>query len=112
MAKEIFGDATFPEGSILLFGSASHLGRNGTSLYARDWAELVAATSNQWQGVRICPLIPIIAAGCPGSIVREIRELAVWYQNIYDSDPQGMLESWMDVVAHWKLVPLVQQSWK
>jgi hypothetical protein len=46
MAKEIFGDATFPEGSILLFGSASHLGRNGTTLYARDWAELVAATSN------------------------------------------------------------------
>ncbi len=99
MAKEIFGDVTFPEGSILLFGSASHLGRNGTSLYARDWAELVAATSNHWRGVRICPLIPIIAAGCPGSIVREIRELAVWYQNVYDSDPQGMLESWMDVVA-------------
>jgi hypothetical protein len=77
----------------------SHLGRSGTSLYARDWTELVAATSNCWRGVRICPLIPIIVAGCPGPIVREIRELAIWYQTIYDSDPQGMHESWLDVVA-------------
>jgi hypothetical protein len=89
--EEIFCDAIFPEGSILLFGSASHLARSGTSLYARDWTELVAATSSQWRGIRICPLIPMIAAECPGSIVREIRELAVWYQTVYDSDPQGMI---------------------
>jgi hypothetical protein len=99
MAKEIFCDAIFPEGSILLFGSVSHLARSGTSVYAREWTELVAATSSHWRGIRICSLIPVIVAECQGSIVREIRELAVWYQTVYDSDPQGMSESWMGAVV-------------
>jgi hypothetical protein len=99
MASEIFAGKIFPEGSILLFGSASYLSRCGTSIYARDWTELVKGTSSLWRGVRICPLIPLIASGCPGPIVREVREIAVWYQTIYDSDPQGLHEPWMEVVA-------------
>jgi hypothetical protein len=35
IAKEIFGDITFSEGSILMFGTVSYLSRCGTSIYAR-----------------------------------------------------------------------------
>jgi hypothetical protein len=45
VAKEIFGDVVFPEGSILMFGTVSYLGRCGTSIYARDWTEVVAYES-------------------------------------------------------------------
>jgi hypothetical protein len=36
IAKEILSNIKLPEGSVLLFGSASHLGRCGTSLYASE----------------------------------------------------------------------------
>jgi hypothetical protein len=87
-----------PDGSVFLFGSASDLGKTGTSLYARGWTEVVARSSSQWRGVRICPLIPLILSECPGSIVRELGELTTWFEKVYDSDPQGLRESWVGLV--------------
>jgi hypothetical protein len=36
IAREIFGQVQLPEGSVFLFGSASDLGKSGTSLYTRS----------------------------------------------------------------------------
>jgi hypothetical protein len=36
---------------------------------------------------------------CPGTIVRELSELANWYSNVYDSDPLGFHEVWAQAVA-------------
>ncbi len=44
-------------------------------------------------------LIPLIVSECPGPIVIDICEFVMWYQTVYNSDPQGMHEAWMDVVA-------------
>jgi hypothetical protein len=99
VAKEIFGDVVFLEGSILMFGTVSYLGRCSTSIYARDWTEVVAQSSSTWHGIRICPLIPLISVECPGSVVREISELATWFEQVYDSNPQGMREAWHDTVT-------------
>jgi hypothetical protein len=87
---EIFGNTTFSEGSIFLFGSVSYLGRLGTSLYARDWEEVVALPSKNWRGIQVCPLIPLIDSECPGTIIREISELAMWFETVYDTCPQGL----------------------
>jgi hypothetical protein len=75
VAREILGNAPLPEGSILMFGSASHLSHMGTSAYARDWTEVVALSVETWHGVRVCPLIPLIVTDCTGTIVRELSEL-------------------------------------
>jgi hypothetical protein len=99
LAVEMLGDLTFAEGSILLLGSVSHLGRYGTSVYAKDWTEVVALASRTWRGVRICPLIPLIRAECPGSVIRELSELAVWLESVYGTDPQGLHGTWMQLVA-------------
>jgi hypothetical protein len=99
MASEMFGSMTFPEGSVFLFGSASHLSRSGTSIYAKDWTEVVALCTGKWRGVRICPLIPLITSECPGIIVRELCELTNWHSNVYDSNPLGFHEVWMEMVA-------------
>jgi hypothetical protein len=98
LAKELFCNVTLPEGSIFMFGSASYLGRAGTSLYARGWTEVVALASDNWRGVRICPLIPLILSECPGNIVREISELATWLDRVYSVNPQGLGETWQCLV--------------
>jgi hypothetical protein len=44
-------------------------------------------------------LISLISVECPGSVVREISELATWFEQVYDSNPQGMREAWHDTVT-------------
>jgi hypothetical protein len=99
LAVEMMGAVNFAEGSIFLFGSVSHLGRYGTSVYAKDWTDVVARASRTWHGVRICPLIPLIRAECPGSVIRELSELAMWLETVYGTDPQGLHGTWMQLVA-------------
>jgi hypothetical protein len=99
MASEIFSTVTFPEGSVFLFGSASHLGRTGTSIYAKDWTDVVALCTGKWRGVRICPLIPLIVAECTGTIVRELCELRNWYSSVYDTSPLGFHDVRLELVA-------------
>jgi hypothetical protein len=58
LAKEIFINTKLPEGSVLLFGCASYLGRCGTSVYAREWTTLVAGVSATWGGGARLPTDP------------------------------------------------------
>jgi hypothetical protein len=98
IAQELFGNIKIPEGSVFLFGSASYLGRCGTSLYASEWSSLVTRASVTWRGVHVCPLVPIILSECPGSITREICELSVWFNNIYDNSNHGLNATWSALV--------------
>jgi hypothetical protein len=98
-AKEILGNAILPKGSIFMFGSVSHLSRMGTSSYAKDWTDITALTIETWHGSRICLLIPLIRSECVGSVIRELNELSLWFEEIYDSDPQGLHEVWRGLVA-------------
>ncbi len=99
MSKELFELTNVPEGSIFLYGSASFLSRVGTSMYASDWIELVSCTEKNWRGIRVGPLIPIIVADCPGTLAREIAELAAWLSTVYDSNPLGLHVPWARIVS-------------
>ncbi len=99
LSREIFGNQKLPEGSVLLFGSASYLSRVGTGIYAKDWISVVSSTEGTWPGVRVCPLIPLIQSDCPGSLARELSEIAAWYSIVYDNNPTGMLEPWTAVAS-------------
>jgi lysophospholipase L1-like esterase len=99
IAREILGNVTLHEGSIFMFGSVSHLSRMGTSSYAKDWTDVVALTVETWHGSRVCPLIPLILTECVGSVVRELNELSLWFEDMYDTDPQGLREVWRSLVA-------------
>ncbi len=98
-AKEILGNVTLPEGSIFMFGSVSYLSRMGTSMYAKDWTDITALSLELWHGSRVCPLIPLILTECAGSVTRELNELSLWFEDVYDSDPQGLHEVWRGLVA-------------
>ncbi len=99
VAREILGNAPLPEGSILMLGSASYLSRMGTSTYARDWTEVVALCTASWHGVRVCPLVPLIVSDCPGTIVRELSEISIWLDMVYDGNPQGLQDVWRGLIA-------------
>jgi hypothetical protein len=99
VSKEILEHVSIPEGTVMLFGSISHLAQVGTSLYAADWTKLVAGLSGRWRGARICPLIPLIGTDCPGSLSREITELSVWFSTIYEGSHLGMCDVWAGVVV-------------
>jgi hypothetical protein len=45
ISKEIFGNSKLTDGTVMCFGSASHLARVGTSFYARDWTNVVSHAS-------------------------------------------------------------------
>jgi hypothetical protein len=98
IAKEILCNTKLPDGSLIMIGSASYLGRCGTSLYACEWTSVVAQLSAQWRGVHVCPLIPLIISKCQGSITREISELSVWYESVYGLTNISYSDAWSAVV--------------
>jgi hypothetical protein len=99
LSREMLGNLRLPEGSVLLFGSASFLSRVGTSVYAREWLSVVSSTEATWPGVRVCPLIPLIQSDCTGTLAREISEIAAWFSIVYENNPTGMLEPWTAAVT-------------
>jgi hypothetical protein len=94
-AKEVLGTVKIPDGSVLLFGSASQLGRCGTTIYASEWVTVVSQLATYWRGVHVCPRIPLIASACPGTLTREIAEFTVWLDHVYEGDTRGLRESWV-----------------
>jgi hypothetical protein len=99
LAREIFENRKVPEGSVFLYGSASYLARVGTGTFAKDWQAVVCRTEKQWRGIRVCPLIPLILSDCPGTLAREIAEIAAWFTSIYENNPLGLYNAWAAVVA-------------
>jgi hypothetical protein len=99
LSLEILGNVRVPEGSVLLFGSASFLSRVGTGAYTTDWVSLVAQIEKKWRGIRVCPLIPMILTECPGTLAREIAEIAAWFATIYENNPLGLYCMWASAVA-------------
>jgi hypothetical protein len=98
LAKELFDRTTLPDGSVFLFGTASYLSRVGSGTYAKDWVTLVTQASSIWRGIKIWPLIPLIFTRCPGTLAREILEIATWFESVYENNPAGLL-AWTAVVA-------------
>jgi hypothetical protein len=99
LSVELFGDVRFPEGSVFLYGTASYLSRVGTGIYAKEWLTVISNVERIWPGVRICPLIPLILSDCPGTLSRELSELAAWLTIVYENNPLGMQVPWAAVVA-------------
>jgi hypothetical protein len=94
LAAEILEKIILPHGSVILFGSGSHLFRVGPSQYASDWIHLRNRCSQKWSGSTIGPLIPIIRSDCPGSLARDISVLAAWLGRVYADNATGMIDTW------------------
>jgi hypothetical protein len=98
MALEMLDKFSLHPGSVLLFGSASHLFRVGASCYAQDWIGLLGKIEQRFKNVNICPLIPIIRESCPGALARDIEILATWLANVYPSNMLYMLNNMLQYV--------------
>jgi hypothetical protein len=94
-AKEVLCTVRIPEGSVLLFGSGSQLGRCGTTIYAIEWVSVVAQVTSLWHGVHVCPLILLVVTACPGTLTREIVKFTIWLDHVYEGDTKGLRQSWV-----------------
>jgi hypothetical protein len=92
LASEILDRITLPEGTILLFGSGSHLFRVGAAQYAADWIQLANRCKQKWVGAHICPVIPIIRSESPGSLARDISIIAAWILKVYETSREGLVD--------------------
>jgi hypothetical protein len=43
-------------------------------------------------------LIPLIVSECPGSVIREICELSMWFNSIYETSNHGLTATWSSLV--------------
>jgi hypothetical protein len=94
LAAEILDRTLLPPGTTMLFGSGSHLFKNGTSQYASDWISLANRCSQKWPNTNICPLIPIVRSECPGHFARDIATLSTWLGRVYANSTTGLLDTW------------------
>jgi hypothetical protein len=99
IAIEIMGKSTIPTGSVILLGSASHLFKVGTGMYAADWVAEVHRLELRFKNVNFCPLAPILRELSPGSLVQDLETLSVWLQMMYDNSNKGLMTCW-DAVVH------------
>ncbi len=90
LSCELFGNVKILEGSVFLYGSASYLSRVRTGTYASEWLSVISQAEKRWRGIRVCPLIPMILSDCPGTLAREIAEIAAWFATVYDNNPLGL----------------------
>jgi hypothetical protein len=87
-------------GTVLLFGSASHLFKAGAGCYVADWVQLLMRIETRFKNVNVCPLIPVIVENSAGSIVRDIEIFSTWLYKTYSNNMKGMLDCW-EAVTHY-----------
>jgi hypothetical protein len=103
IAIEILGKSTIPPGSVILLGSASHLFRVGTGMYAADWVAEVHKLELRFKNVNFCPLAPILRELSPGSLVQDLEALSVWLHMMYDNSIKALMTCW-DAVVHFSIL--------
>ena len=96
---EIFDKVRLPEGTVLLLGSGSHLLRVGASAYAYDWLDCVARIETRWREVNVCPLVPVWTFDCPGSLARDLGQLAIWFSQMYLNSTCGLHGAWSELIG-------------
>jgi hypothetical protein len=94
ITTEILKQAKLYPGSVICMGSGTHLHRVGATRYACDWNIAAARLSKTFPNVRICPLIPIPTANCPGALALNITYLACWYARMYTGSTLGLPDCW------------------
>jgi hypothetical protein len=94
LSMEILDKHQVPPGTLLLYGSVSHLYNAGTTIYTVDWCNLVSKLETIFKESRILPLVPVIREDCPGTVHRQLIELATWYKVVYDKNTLGLAPTW------------------
>jgi len=84
--REVFGRTPIPAGSLFLVGSASHLHKVGSTIYALEWQKCVSSFTGRWPMAQVGPLPPAIREEVPGSFLKVIAEIRYWFDRIYGNN--------------------------
>ncbi len=98
LSLEIFDRHTLPPGTLLLYGTVSHLFNAGTTAYAYDWCNLVSRIPSTYRDIRVLPLIPIIREDCSGTVNRQLIEISSWFSRVYSKNTLGLTSLWQNLI--------------
>jgi hypothetical protein len=99
ITMEMLDRQRLPAGTILLYGSASHLYHSGTTLYAMDWCCLNDQMSKRYSDIRIVPLPPMLREDSPGNLGRQLIELSTWIKRVYFQNITGIMTVWDKLIS-------------
>jgi hypothetical protein len=55
--------------------------------------------SNRYPDACIIPLAPVIREDCPGTVSRQLIELATWYKSVYNNNILGLTSVWDTLIS-------------
>ena len=94
MAGEILDGRVLPPGALFLVGSASHLAKVGTTLYAMEWQSVCENFRTRWRDCIVSPVVPILREECNGTVGRSLLELKHWYSEVYGNNICFFADTW------------------
>jgi hypothetical protein len=87
-----------PPGSVIMYGSGSHLFKVGASIYAKEWVDGLTRIGAKWRNINVSPLVPFIRENCPGSMARDIEHISAWFIKVYANNVAGLIDCWQKVL--------------
>jgi hypothetical protein len=100
IAIEILEKNALQPGSVLLFGSISHLFKVGAGSYVAEWIQLLMKIETKFKNINVCPLVPVISDVTSGMVVRDLELISTWFHKVYANNIKGLLDTWAAVTHY------------
>ena len=96
---EILDRNPLPQNTHFMVGSASHLSKVGTTLYAIEWQQMVRDFTRRWLHATVGPLTPILKEQSAPEVGRQITEIKRWYDTVYVGNISYQDLAWKKVIS-------------
>jgi hypothetical protein len=100
ICMEILDRQTIPAGTLFLISSISYLSRVGTTRYCSDWLSARDRVISRWRQAKMGPLPPIIRCDTPSTVGRQLMELVVWFDIVYNHLTEYPKDAWHILIKH------------
>jgi len=99
MGVEILDRNPLPQSTHFMVGSASHLARVGTTLYALEWQRMVRDFTHRWLHATVGPLSPVLREQTAPEVCRQLTELKAWFDVIYQGNITYQTATWNKMIS-------------
>jgi lysophospholipase L1-like esterase len=96
---EILERNPLPQNTHFIVGSASHLAKIGTTMYALEWQRMVRSFKQKWLHATVGPLSPVLREQTAPEVGRQLTEIKDWFDMIYAGNICYQSNAWNKVMS-------------
>jgi len=100
ICMEILDRHQIPAGTLFLISSVSHLSKVGTTRYCMDWITCRDRILARWRQAKLGPLPPIIRCDTTSTVGKQLIELVIWFDIVYNHLTEYPRDAWHTIVRH------------